>query len=131
MKKFFRITGLILLILGALFVYYHYFWVFARGVKAGQLNNFSQKGFLFKTYEGRLIQAGFEGKNAGTIQSYEFRFSVTNKRVADTLMANSGKEFDLHYEEYLATVPWRGATIFVVDSILSMRDSRQGVLQSY
>jgi hypothetical protein len=126
MKKFLRVTGLILLIAGILFIYWRYFWVFGEGVKAGQLNYVVKKGFLFKTYEGRLIQAGFQGGTAGTIQSYEFRFSVTEEDIANKLMTNSGKEFELHYKEYLGALPWRGTTVFVVDSILSMKDSRGG-----
>ena len=42
--------------------------------------------------------------------------------IADTLMANSGKIFDLHYKEYLGTLPWRGFTKFIVDSIVSMKE---------
>jgi hypothetical protein len=47
-----------------------------------------------------------------------------NEKVAAQLMANSGKEFELHYKEYMATVPWRGTSVFIVDSILSMKDAR-------
>ena len=83
-----------------------------------------KKGFIFKTYEGILIQSGFKGSTAGTIQSYEFKFSVVNDEVANKLMLNSGKEFELHYKEYMATVPWRGVSVFIVDSILSMKDVR-------
>ncbi|MFI5157132.1 MAG: hypothetical protein ACHQEM_13155, partial [Chitinophagales bacterium] len=81
-----------------------------------------KKGFIFKTYEGILIQSGFKGSTAGTIQSYEFKFSVVNDDVANKLMLNSGKQFELHYKEYMGSVPWRGVSTFVVDSILSMKD---------
>jgi hypothetical protein len=122
MKKFLRITGLVLLVAAALFIYWRYFWVFGEGVKAGQLNYFVKKGFIFKTYEGHLIQAGFQGEKSGTIQSYEFRFSVTDEDIANKLMSNSGKDFELHYKEYMGAVPWRGTAVFIVDSILSMKD---------
>jgi hypothetical protein len=124
MKKFLTILLLIILIGGSLFVYWRFFWVFGEGVKAGQLNNLMKKGFVFKTYEGRLIQAGFQGGGAGAVQSNEFRFSVVNEKVANQLMSNSGKEFELHYKEYMAAVPWRGTTVYIVDSILSMKDVR-------
>jgi hypothetical protein len=83
-----------------------------------------KKGFVFKTYEGKLIQTGLKGGAAGSVQSNEFRFSVANESVADKLMLNSGKEFELHYKEYMGALPWRGTSVFVVDSILSMRDPR-------
>jgi hypothetical protein len=126
MKKFLRITGFVILIALIIFIYYHYFWVFGEGVKAGQLNNVVKKGYIFKTYEGTLIQSGFKGSTAGTIQSYEFKFSVVDEAIAQKLMANSGKEFELHYKEYMATVPWRGVTVYIVDSIYAMRDSKAG-----
>ena len=124
MKKFLTIFICILLVLGAGFIYWRFFWVFGEGVKARQLNNLMKKGYVFKTYEGRLIQAGFQGGSTGSVQSYEFRFSVVNENVAAQLMANSGKEFELHYKEYMATVPWRGTSVYVVDSVLSMKDTR-------
>ncbi len=124
MKKFLTILFLLILIGGGLFIYWRFFWVFGEGVKAGQLNNLMKKGYVFKTYEGRLIQAGFQGGGAGSVQSYEFRFSVVKEKVANQLMANSGKEFELHYKEYMSTVPWRGTSVYVVDSILSMKDAR-------
>ena len=124
MKKFLTIFILILVVGGGLFLYWRFFWVFGEGVKAGQLNNLMKKGYVFKTYEGRLIQAGFQGGQTGSVQSYEFRFSVVDEKVANQLMSNSGKEFELHYKEYMATVPWRGTSVYVVDSILSMKDVR-------
>jgi|SRR6516162_6594948 hypothetical protein len=122
MRKFLRIAGIVIVVGLIIFIYYHYFWVFGEGVKAGQLNNFEKKGYVFKTYEGKLIQTGLKGGSAGTIQSNEFRFSVENEDVANKLMSNSGKDFELHYKEYQGALPWRGATIYVVDSIYLMRD---------
>jgi hypothetical protein len=127
MKKFLRIAGVTILVVGILFLYWHYFWVFGEGVKAGHLNNIVKKGYIFKTYEGRLIQAGFEGSTPGAIQSYEFRFSVDDEEVARKLMLNSGKTFELHYKEYMGALPWRGTSVYIVDSILSMRESNTGV----
>lgn len=121
MKKFLTITILILVLAAGIFIYWRFFWVFGEGVKSGQLNFMVKKGYLFKTYEGKLIQSGFRGGTIGGVQSYEFEFSVVKESVAQQLMINSGKTFDLHYHEYLAKVPWRGNTVFVVDSILSMK----------
>jgi hypothetical protein len=124
MKKFFTIFLLVVVVLGAVWFSWHFYWVFGEGVKAGQLNNFMKKGFVFKTYEGKLIQTGFQGGTPGSVQSNEFRFSVSSESVANKLMSNSGKEFELHYKEYMGALPWRGTTVYIVDSILSMRDPR-------
>lgn len=114
-------TAILLIITVVLLVRYYY--VFGEGVKSGELNFLVKKGYIFKTYEGKLIQAGIRSKTAGSIQSYEFDFSVEDEKVAAKLMSNSGKIFDLHYKEYFGTVPWRGHSKYVVDSILSMRDA--------
>jgi len=81
-----------------------------------------KKGWLFKTYEGKLIQAGFRSKAPGSVQSYEFEFSVVDPVVANKLMVSSGKTVLLHYKEYGGAVAWRGYSNFVVDSIVSITD---------
>ena len=112
----FFITAVILGL--AVFIYYKYFFVFGEGVKSGHLNYAVKKGNIFKTYEGKLIQQGFKG----SLQSNEFEFSIKSKHIFDVLELNSGKLFELHYKEYHGVVPWRGNTVYLVDSIISMRD---------
>ena len=120
MGRFLSIVMIALLLFAGGFVYWRFYWVFGEGVKAGELNFVVKKGYVFKTYEGKLIQSGFKGGVAGSIQSYEFEFSVINENIATQLMNNSGKTFDLHYTEYLGALPWRGNSKYIVDSILSM-----------
>ena len=120
MGRFLSIILIALLLFAGGFVYWRFYWVFGEGVKAGELNFVVKKGYLFKTYEGKLIQSGFKGGVAGSIQSYEFEFSVINESIANQLMNNSGKTFDLHYTEYLGALPWRGNSKYIVDSILNM-----------
>ncbi|MGO4292838.1 hypothetical protein [Chitinophaga sp. RAB17] len=117
----FIVVSIIVLVLGGIF-FYKYYFVFGQGVKAGELNYFVNKGFVFKTYEGKLIQSGYRGKVVGTIQSNEFQFSVANERVAQQLMTASGKVVELHYKEYLGAIPWRGYSPFIVDSVISIKD---------
>lgn len=123
--KIIGITAAILAIALAGFVFFKFYFVFGEGVKAGELNFVVYKGYVFKTYEGRAIQAGFgkgKGMNAGAIQSYEFDFSITDEAVADSLMRCGGKTVELHYKEYLGTLPWRGKQKYIVDRIVSVRD---------
>ena len=119
--RIFAILGVILLLAAAGFVFFKFYYVFGDGVKAGELNLFVHKGYVFKTYEGRLIQAGYNSKNSSsTIQSNEFNFSVTDEKVAKQLERCAGKFVELHYKEYLGKLPWRGMTTYVVDSIYSI-----------
>lgn len=117
-KKIFRNTLLFLLIGLAIFFYFRFFWVFGTGTKAGTLNTFMRKGYVFKTYEGKIIQSGFKQN----IQSNEFNFSVTSTSVAETLLNNAGREVEVHYREYFGAIPWRGMEKYVVDSVYQVRD---------
>ena len=121
-KRFARILILLLVLGLTAFIYFKYFFVFGDGVKSGHLNYAVKKGNIFKTYEGKIIQEGIRSRTAGSIQSYEFEFSIKSRRIYDILAANSGKRFDLHYKEYHGVLPWRGNTRYVVDSIVSMKD---------
>lgn len=124
-KKLIGLGTLIAVLLLAGFVFFKFYFVFGEGVKAGELNFVVYKGYVFKTYEGRVIQAGFgkgKGANAGAIQSYEFDFSITDKDIADSLMRCGGKTVELHYKEYLGTLPWRGKQKYIVDGIVSVRE---------
>lgn len=121
MKKFITVSIILLVLLLSGFIYWKYYYVFAEGVKSGVLNFAVYKGNLFKTYEGKLIQQGFGRQNNGSFQSYEFTFSISDTAVFNQLERNSGKVFDLHYKEYHGKLPWRGHSVYIVDSILAMR----------
>lgn len=112
----------VLLVAGAVFGYFKFYFVFGEGVKAGELNQIVYKGWVWKTYEGRLIQTGFKSnqKTGGSLQSNEFNFSVVSKAVADSLMLCSGKNVELHYKEYNGMLPWRGMQRYIVDRIVSI-----------
>ena len=123
--KIIGIGSLILVLVLTGFIYFKFYFVFGEGVKAGELNFVVRKGYIFKTYEGRAIQAGFgkgKGTNPGMIQSNEFDFSITDPAIADSLMRCGGKLDELHYKEYLGALPWRGKQEYIVDKIVSVRE---------
>ena len=101
-----------------------YYYPFAEGVKSGKLNYVVYKGFVFKTYEGKLIQSGLRSSDSGGIQSNEFVFSVAKKDIAEKLMHAGGKTVELHYTEYFGAIPWRGYSRYVVDNIVSISDEK-------
>ena len=113
MKKTLYVSMIIIFVIVALFVYVRYYFIFAEGTKAGQLNTFQRKGYIFKTWEGILIQSGFKAN----VQSNEFEFSVEKEDVAKQLEENAGKEMELHYKHYFGVLPWRGNTDYIVDSV--------------
>lgn len=127
-RKIITILTVVVVLAAASFVFFKFYFVFGSGVKAGELNLFVYKGYVFKTYEGRLIQAGYNSKNSNaTIQSNEFNFSVKDENVAKQLERCAGKFVELHYKEYLGTLPWRGMSKYVVDSVYSISAVKEPV----
>ena len=123
-------TGIGIALVAALAVWFviKFYYVFGSGVKAGELNLFVYKGYVFKTYEGRLIQAGYSSKTSNTgVQSNEFNFSMKDENVARQLERCAGKFVELHYKEYLGALPWRGVTKYVVDSVMSVSTEVQPI----
>ena len=120
MKKHLGLLTVLAVIALTVFFYFRFFFVFGEGVKSGELNYVVYKGVLFKTYEGKLIQTGIRSKEAGSIQSYEFEFSVEDPALARELMLQGGRTLELHYKEYFGALPWRGLTKFIVDSIVTI-----------
>jgi hypothetical protein len=118
MKRVLGIIGGVLLVVLVLFFLMRYYFVFGEGVKAGTLNYIVKKGYVFKTYEGEMILTGLQSKAPNSMQSNEFSFSIEDAALAQKLMLNSGREMQLHYKEYLGSVPWRGYSKFIVDSVV-------------
>ena len=48
---------------------------------------------------------------------------MKDENVAKQLERCTGKMVELHYKEYLGTLPWRGMTKYVVDSVLTVEES--------
>ncbi len=123
-RKVITITVLAAAAVLAFLIFFKFYFVFGEGVKAGELNFVVYKGYIFKTYEGKVIQSGFNSKSKNStsvVQSYEFEFSITDPDIADSLMRCGGKTVELHYKEYLGKLPWRGQQKYVVDSIIAVR----------
>jgi hypothetical protein len=104
-------------------VYWSYYFVFSEGVKGGTLNYFEKKGYIFKTWEGRVVQDGFQSPQAGALQSNEFRFSAKGDEVAEQLERAGGKFVELRYREYFNSLPWRGSSNFVVFEVIEISET--------
>lgn len=121
-SKIITITVATVVVALAAFIFFRFFFVYSSGVNAGDLNYFQRQGVVFKTYEGKMIQSGFKatGSNTAGLRSNEFKFSVTDRSVADSLMRCSGKHVELRWKRYMGTLPWRGHSEYIVSEILSV-----------
>lgn len=90
---------------------------YSEGNRVGIVVKFSNKGYLFKTYEGELNMGGVNPMPGNTIANNIWAFSVKNKAVADSLMKMEGEKVSLHYYEVLKNFPWQGDTKYFVDGV--------------
>ena len=126
MRKFAVLTTLIVIIIAGILFWWRFYYPFSDdGVKEGYLNKIEHKGYIFKTWEGTLMQTGLKSASSGAMQSPTFEFSIEDDRIAKELQLSSGKRIALRYKQYFGTLPWRGHTTYIVDSILSMTDDNQ------
>lgn len=113
-----------------IFIYFKfYFPVASEAVKSGELNYIMYKGYIWKTYEGKLIQAGLKSRTGAGVQSNEFEFSVEDKALAQELMRNSGHIMSLRYKQYNGILPWRGMQrniVYAIDRIEPINNSLRG-----
>ncbi len=112
----------------AVYIFFKFCFVYSEGVNEGDINYFQKEGFIFKTYEGKMIQTGLKSiKGQGSIQSNEFKFSVVDDHVAAMINEGSNVGVKLHWKRYLGTLPWRGKSVYIVDSIYSIGASSRVV----
>lgn len=125
MKRFLTIVILAVIVFSGIFVYYHFYYSFAEGNRNGLLIRFMKKGYVFKTYEGQIIQPGLRSYPNTPVATNDFEFSVADQAIADSLMNCEGKEVVLHYVEYIGRLPWRGNSKYVVDKIVLVKEPAQ------
>ena len=117
MRKYIvRIIILFILVTGII-IYWKYSFTYSDGYRAGLLQKFSRKGNIFKTYEGEMILSSVQSNTNVAIASEKFLFSVMDKDIAIQLERVQGENIVVHYREKNATLPWRGESSYIVDSV--------------
>ena len=115
-KILYWILFIVIVVLAA-FIYFKYAFDYSKGYRAGLLQKFSEKGVVFKTYEGEMILSSVQSSANVAIASEKFLFSVTDEAVAKQLEQIQGKHVVVHYHEKKGTLPWRGESKHIVDSV--------------
>jgi hypothetical protein len=117
MKKFLTIAVLIVVLVLSAIIYGKYYYTYSEGNRTGLLQKFSYKGNVFKTYEGELVLSSVQSTAGVGIASEKFLFSVDDKAVAEKMMQLEGHKIVAHYNQKHGTLPWRGDTPYIVDSV--------------
>jgi hypothetical protein len=103
--------GLVALFL-AVYTYFTLHWSYSEGERAGILQKFSRRGWVFKTYEGELAMSIVPG-----VTPTIWDFSVRDSNIARELKAALGKRVVLHYTEHRGVpTSWFAETSYFVDS---------------
>ncbi|MGB8490693.1 MAG: hypothetical protein WCE64_06505 [Bacteroidales bacterium] len=116
-KKIFRWVVTLLIVFLGTYIYWKYFYTYSEGYRAGMLQKFSNKGAIFKTYEGEMILSSVSTTSNVAIASEKVLFSVTNKRMAHVLDTLQGRNVIVHYIQKNGAVFWRGDSDYIVDSV--------------
>jgi len=119
MKKFILILVLIV-VLGIGILSYFVFGTYSVGDKAGTLVKLSQKGVIFKTWEGELNTYMYVSDQAAASAAVTnlFTFSVldSEKDVIATMekAMRNGHRVTLSYKEKYFKFPWNGDTKYFI-----------------
>ena len=98
-----------------------YWATYENGVMAGKVIRISEKGVVFKTYEGKLNLETFGALRGASPIAESFDFSVegSEKEVITELqrVALSGERVNLYFKKRYMAFPWRGETKYFVNKV--------------
>ncbi len=116
--KWLKRVGMLLVVVLVAVGAFMYWGVYEKGVMAGKVLRVTEKGVVFKTFEGKLNLETFGAlKNASPIaESFDFSVEASEKEVIAQLqeVALSGERVNLHFLKRYMAFPWRGDTKYFV-----------------
>jgi hypothetical protein len=120
-KKVVKVIGISLLLIAIAVFSFLYWATYEEGVMAGKVLRVSQKGMLFKTYEGKINLETF-GALKGTspiAESFDFSVYKSDTDLIQELqkVSLSGERVNLYFEKHYMTFPWRGDTKYFVTRV--------------
>ncbi len=116
-----KITFITLLLIGIAVFSFFYWGTYEEGTMAGKILRISEKGMIFKTYEGKINLETF-GALKGTspiAESFDFSIEKNQTELIQKLqdVALSGERVNLHYVKRYTRFPWRGDTKYFATSV--------------
>jgi hypothetical protein len=113
-KKVVRIVILAAVAIGLIVFSFMYWGTYEDGVIAGKILRISEKGVMFKTYEGKINLETFGALRGASPIAESFDFSVEKSEtqlIKDLqIVALSGERVNLYFVKRYARFPWRGDT---------------------
>jgi hypothetical protein len=92
---------------------------YSSGTRTGVVIKLSQKGVLFKTYEGVLNLGGISEGDGTIMPTRLWNFSIEkhNKSVYDSITQFQGKHVRLYYKEVLKNFFWQSDTPYLIEKV--------------
>jgi hypothetical protein len=115
----FKATFLTALVVGVLVLVYFYMASYSEGFRAGVVYKLSQKGIIFKTYEGEMNTGNYvTDGGAENLSTKIWSFSVDGDQTeVISKLENAvleGSRVKLFYKERYLKFPWRGDTKYFI-----------------
>ncbi|MCB0491745.1 MAG: hypothetical protein KDC93_04940 [Cyclobacteriaceae bacterium] len=120
-KKLVKRILLIALILGLAVLSFAYWGTYEKGVMAGKVLRVTEKGVLFKTYEGKISLDSYGALKGVSPIAETFDFSIESdqteliQKLSD--VALSGERVNLTFVKRYMRFPWRGDTKYFVTQV--------------
>ena len=117
MKKFIVLLVIFIIVIFSGWFWWKFYFTYSEGNRSGLLQKFSHKGNIFKTYEGELVLNSLTPTGTAPFSSEKFYFSVADETLGEKMKDYEGKRVVIHYNQKNGTLPWRGDTEYIVDSV--------------
>lgn len=123
--KSWMLRTLMLLLVAVVVVLAAWTWIalsftYSHGERAGYVQKLSQKGWVFKTWEGELAMANLPGAMPEV-----FHFSIRDDLVAEKLQASLGRRVRIVYDEHVGVpLNWFGETPYFVVGMEVVEDAQ-------
>ncbi len=112
---------IIALLLGIGVLAFMYWGVYERGVMAGKVLRVTEKGMVFKTYEGKISLESFGAlKGVSPVaETFDFSIEADQTEVVQQLqeVALSGERVNLYFVKRYMKFPWRGDTSYFIEKV--------------
>jgi hypothetical protein len=120
-RKFVKRLAITLLIVAVIAFCFVYWATYEEGVMAGKVLRVSEKGMMFKTYEGKINLETFGAlRGASPIaESFDFSIYKSDTDIIKELetVSLSGERVNLYFVKHYMTFPWRGDTKYFVTRV--------------
>jgi len=114
----FKITLFIILALLVGVGYYLTAGYYSKGERAGTISKLSERGYVFKTYEGMLNEGGYSGETGSlTPRYFEFSCKIDTTITKLQKALKTGERVTLQYSEKFFQFPWNGDTKYFIDNV--------------